>query len=171
MTTYAALLRAVNVGGTGKLPMTELRALCEAAGLANVRTYIQSGNALFESRLSASSVKKKLELALEEHMGKSVRVLVRSASELADIVQRSPFPEAPPNRVLILFMDDAPPKNALAQLVIPGREQVVLSGRELFIHFPEGMGQSKLKLPFSKIATARNMSTVSKLAALAREAR
>lgn len=151
--------------------MTELRELCAAAGFANVRTYIQTGNALFETRLSASSVKKKLEHALGEHMGKPVGVLIRTASELEAIVQRVPFSRAAPNRVLILFLDDAPPESALADWVIPGREEVQLQGREIFIHFPEGMGQSKLKLPFSKIATARNLNTVSKLAALARDVR
>ncbi|HEU5116773.1 MAG TPA: DUF1697 domain-containing protein, partial [Isosphaeraceae bacterium] len=69
MTTYLALLRAVNVGGTGKLPMSDLRALCEAAGFTNVRTYIASGNVLFETENSARQIKTKLESRLAEYAG------------------------------------------------------------------------------------------------------
>ena len=79
MNAYVALLRAVNVGGTGKLPMSDLKALCERAGFLGVRTYIASGNVVFESRMSEAQVKAALESALEEYAGKPVGVLVRTA--------------------------------------------------------------------------------------------
>ena len=92
MTAFVALLRAVNVGGTGKLPMAELRALCEAAGCTAVTTYIQSGNVVFTSKLAEAKVKAKLERALAVHMGKPVPLMVpsstpRSSRPAADIAR------------------------------------------------------------------------------------
>ena len=83
MTAFVALLRAVNVGGTGKLPMTELKAMCDAAGFAKARTYIASGNALFASDLPEAEVQARLARALEAYAGKPVGVLVRTAAEMA----------------------------------------------------------------------------------------
>ena len=162
MGAWVALLRAVNVGGTGKLPMSALRATCEAAGFARVQTYIQSGNALFTSALPEARVKAKLEAAL------GTAVLVRSASELGAIAARSPFRDAPPNRVVVFFLDQPPPREAIAGLGIPGREEVRALGREVFVHYPDGQGGSKLRLPFADRATGRNLNTVSKLAEMAR---
>ena len=96
MPVYIALLRAVNVGGTGKLPMPELRGMCEALGFTQVRTYIASGNVVFESRLGEASVKKKLEQSLEAYAGKPVGVVVRTATELGSVLQGNPFPAAAP---------------------------------------------------------------------------
>lgn len=169
MTVFVALLRAVNVGGTGKLAMNELRSLCEQAGFEQPRTYIQSGNVVVRTRLSEAKVKAKLERELAAKMGKSVRVLVRSGPELERILERNPFEGAAPNQVLVLFLDQAPARDALQDLRIPGREQLELIGRELFIHFPDGMGRSKLKVPFTDVGTGRNLRTVTKLAALAHE--
>ena len=81
MAQYVALLRAVNVGGTGKLPMSDLKALCEKAGFGNVRTYITSGNVVFDSQAAEAQVKSTLEAALAAYAGKPVGVLVRTASE------------------------------------------------------------------------------------------
>jgi uncharacterized protein (DUF1697 family) len=97
MTNYVALLRAVNVGGTGKLPMAELRAMCQSLGFANVRTYIASGNVVFSSKLSETAVKKKLERALETYAGKPVGVVIRTAAELAAVLDANPFKSAAAN--------------------------------------------------------------------------
>jgi uncharacterized protein (DUF1697 family) len=169
MTTFVALLRAINVGGTGTLPMSELRALCEGAGFKRVTTYIQSGNVVFTSVLSEAKVKTKLEQALAVKMGKPFGALVRTGAQLETVVTRNPFKTAAPNQLLILFLNEAPEHGALEGLSIPGREQLKLDGREVFIHFPDGMGQSKLKVPFSKTSTGRNLNTVTKLVALAKE--
>jgi uncharacterized protein (DUF1697 family) len=171
MAVYVALLRAVNVGGTGKLPMAELRGLCEKAGFSDVSTYIQSGNVLFGSRFGEAKVKTTLEKALARHMGKPVAVLVRSADELADALKRNPFAKQPPNRVVAVFLDAPAPKRALEQLVAPGGEQVRLSGREIFIYYPNGQGRSKLALPVAAKGTARNINTVTKLSEMAAESR
>lgn len=169
MTSFVALLRAINVGGTGKLPMSELCKLCLDAGFQSPKTYIQSGNVVFGSTLSETKVKAKLEKALAAKMGKPFGALVRTGEQLHAVAKRNPFKQAAPNQLLILFLDEAPARDALADLNIPGREQVKLDGREVFIHFPDGQGRSKLKVPFSKMGTGRNLNTVVKLAEIASE--
>jgi len=169
MTAFAALLRAVNVGGTGKLAMSDLVKICDKAGLERAKTYIQSGNVVFESRASEATVKAGLEKALAVKVGKPVRVLVRTADELDQVLARNPFRDAEPKRVIVVFLDHAPPKDAVTHVATPGGEQLVLDGRELYIHFPNGQGTSKLKVPFSDVGTGRNMNTVTKLAAMSRE--
>lgn len=163
MTAYVALLRAVNVGGTGKLPMPELRAMCEAVGFAKVRTYIASGNVVFESKLAEASVKAKLERALETYAGKPVGVLVRTGAELAAVLASNPFTSAPPNRTVVIFLDKAPPANVLASVSGQQSEEIGLGTRELYVHYANGIGQSKLKIPLASTGTARNMNTIAKL--------
>jgi uncharacterized protein (DUF1697 family) len=163
MTAYAALLRAVNVGGTGKLAMSDLRALCEDCGLVNPATYIQSGNVVFESKRGEASVKKLLEQAVSKKLGKPADVLLRTRQELEALAKANPFPKAPPNRVIALFLDRPPPRGSLDDVLAPDGEQVAASGRHVVVHYPNGMGRSKLKLPNLGAATARNLNTVHKL--------
>jgi len=168
MTVYAALLRAVNVGGTSILPMKELAALCSGLGFGNVRTYIQSGNVVFDSPLGKDAASQELAQALAEKMGKPVDVLLRTAAELRAILKANPFPDAEPSKVAVVFCSASLPKGWLGLLLIPGPEQVQPGKKEIYIHYPEGMGKSKLKLPASTgIATVRNINTVTKLLALA----
>ena len=89
---YVALLRAVNVGGTGKLPMKELVSICEAAGFLNVRTYIASGNVIFSSHLPERGVREALERGLLEYAGKPVGVLIRTGAEMWKVLEGNPFP-------------------------------------------------------------------------------
>ena len=166
MPSYVALLRAVNVGGTGKLPMVRLRAMAEGCGFSDVATYIQSGNLVFRSKAVEAKVRAELAQALTKYFRKSADVLIRTQREIEQILQDNPFPEAAPNRVQILFLPKKAPADALDDLKIPGGERVVLHGREIYAHFPNGMGQSKLKLPFADVGTARNLNTVAKLASL-----
>ncbi len=167
MPTFIALLRAVNVGGTGKLPMTELKSMCERAGFKAVRTYIASGNVIFECAKSAAQVKSTLEAALLAYAGQPVRVLVRTPAEMAAVVSANPFPDAAPNRTVAIFLDDAPPSDALDKLVGRKDEELRLGTREIYVHYGEGMAQSKLKIPASNVGTARNMNTIAKLAEMA----
>lgn len=166
MPAYAALLRAVNVGGTGKLPMTELRRICEESGLSDVTTYIQSGNVVFRSKRAEAGVKKLLEVALATQLGKPCGVHVRTAEELRTLLDQNPFPDAAANQLLVLFLDEKPPAATLKQVLTPDGEELRASGRHLFLHFPNGMGRSKLKIPFAKVGTGRNLNTVRKLLAL-----
>jgi uncharacterized protein (DUF1697 family) len=167
MTAFVALLRAVNVGGTGMLPMKELQAICVDLGLEDVRTYIQSGNVVFASQMRDQTLKQKLEHAVSEKMGKHIGVLIRTASELRSILEANPFPAAYPARVGVVFLPEPAPKDLLNGLVIPGREELRPIGREIFVHYPDGMGRSKLKLPSQAAnGTIRNLNTVAKLAAM-----
>lgn len=163
MPAYAALLRAVNVGGTGKLPMAELRRLCEEAGLKDVTTYIQSGNVVFRSQRAEAGVKKLLEAALAVQLGKPCGVLVRQAGELRQLLEQNPFPAAAPSQLLVLFLDEKPPAAALKPVGALAGEELAACGRHLFIHFPKGMGRSKLKIPLAGVGTGRNLNTVRKL--------
>ena len=167
MTAYVALLRAVNVGGTGKLPMTELKAMCEAAGFDQVRTYIASGNVVFTSGKSEDAVRAAIEKALEKYAGKPVGVLVRTATEMADTLKRNPFDDRPGNRVVALFVDETLPKDALDHAKGVKDEQMKLGKREIYIFYGDGMADSRLAIPAAKAGTARNMNTVAKLAEMA----
>jgi uncharacterized protein (DUF1697 family) len=167
MAIYVALLRAINVGGTGKLPMTDLKAMCEEAGFAHVQTYIASGNVVFESEDSPAKVKSELEKRLEAYAGKPMGVVVRTASEMAAVVKTNPFPKAEPNRAVAIFLDAAPPADALKHVVGVKDEKMRLGEREIFVHYRSGIGTSKLRIPAAKTGTMRNMSTIAKLAELA----
>jgi uncharacterized protein (DUF1697 family) len=169
MTKYVALLRAVNVGGSGKLPMTELKSMCESSGFLNARTYIASGNAVFESKLSEAAVKAKLERCMATYAGKPVEVVVRTGSEMAAVLAKNPFKSRPANQTVAIFLDERPPKDALKMISGQGTEEVALGAREIYVHYREGMGRSKLKIPAAKKGTARNMNTIAKLAEWAKE--
>jgi len=167
MTKYIALLHAVNVGGTGKLPMTELKALCDGLGFIGARTYIASGNVVFKSDMSAAEVKAALEQALEGHMGKPVGVQVRTQSEMQAVLEGNPFPGREGSRTLVVFIDTPPPADTIEAATGQTTEEIVLGTREVYIYYPDGMGRSKLKLPIVKTGTGRNINTVGKLAAMA----
>jgi uncharacterized protein (DUF1697 family) len=169
MTAWVALLRAVNVGGTGKLAMSELKAMCDELGLASARTYIASGNVVFASRKSEAAIKAALEKRLKTYAGKPVGVLVRSAAEMAQVVTDNPFPKLAPNRTMALFLDRAPAADALESVRGQKDEKIRLGRREIYIHYGEGMAQSKLVIPAAKTGTARNMNTVATLARMAAE--
>ena len=167
MTKYIALLRAVNVGGTGKLPMTVLKSMCNEAGFGRVETYIASGNVVFESKAAPLGVKAALEARLLAYAGKPVGVVVRTASEMAAVLEANPFPEAEPKNTYAIFLDERPPNDALDHAVGQTVERMFLGDREIFIHYANGMGRSKLQIPAARMGTARNMNTVAKLAAIA----
>ena len=167
MTRYVALLRAVNVGGTGKLPMSDLQAMCESIGFADVRTYIASGNVLFTSKLGEAAVREKLGQQLHDYAGKTVGVLIRSAAEMARVLADNPFAEAPGNRVVAIFLDDAPAANALDDIRHQNQERLACGTREIYVHYGDGMADSRLVIPAARAGTARNINTVSRLAELA----
>jgi uncharacterized protein (DUF1697 family) len=169
MPAFIALLRAVNVGGTGKLPMSELKAMCEELGFAQVKTYIASGNVVFTSRKSESAIKTALEKQLKAYAGKPVGVAVRSAAEMAQVLADNPFPKAAPNRTVAIFLDGKPPKDTLSAVRGQKNEEIKLGRREIYVHYGDGMGQSKLVIPAAKTGTARNLNTVATLAKMAAE--
>jgi uncharacterized protein (DUF1697 family) len=144
--------------------------MCEKLGFESVRTYIASGNVVFTSRKSEAAIKAALEKRLQTYAGKPVGVLVRSAAEMAQVLADNPFPKAAPNRTMAVFLDQAPPADTLASVRGRKDEQIKLGRREIYIHYGEGMAQSKLIIAAAKTGTARNMNTVAKLAEMAAEA-
>jgi uncharacterized protein (DUF1697 family) len=170
MAVYVALLRAVNVGGTGKLPMSDLRAMCEAIGFDDVRTYIQSGNVVFRTDRTSDAAREELEGLLGDRLGKPVGVIMRDAQALRDALARNPFPDAAPNKVAVLFLDLAPTPDVIETAKGRADEEIAVGPREIFIHFPSGMGRSRLRLAAMDHGTARNLNTVAKLAEMAADA-
>jgi uncharacterized protein (DUF1697 family) len=162
--SFVALLRAVNIGGTGKLPMRELKAMCDAAGLAHARTFIASGNVVFRSDKSEAQIKAILEASLKAYAGKPVAVLVRTAAELHAVLKANPFPGTAPNRTVAIFLNKPPPAGALEEIAGLAGEEVRLGKREIYVHYGDGMAKSKLRIPAAAEGTARNMNTVAKLA-------
>jgi uncharacterized protein (DUF1697 family) len=161
---YVALLRAVNVGGTGKLPMAVLARLCEAAGFKEVKTYIASGNVVFRSGRQEHQVRSVLEEQLREYSDSNIGVIVRTGDEIIDTLSRNPFADAPGNRVVVLFVDGPLPVDPLDGVTGMKDERVQLGRRELFVLYPEGMANTRLHISCEKKGTARNMNTVAKLA-------
>jgi uncharacterized protein (DUF1697 family) len=168
MTAFVALLRAVNLFGRS-LKMTELKRIAEELGFESPRTFIASGNLLFTSAKGEAEVKAALEAAVESHMGKSIGVMVRTAREMAAVAAANPFADQPGNRVVAIFLDHAPPKGAVEQAKNIADERMALGDREIYVHYPSGQGQSRLRIPAAALGTARNMNTVARLAELAKE--
>ena len=130
MSTYIALLRAVNVGERAELPMAELKAICEAVGFASVQTYIASGNVVFDSGMPAAQVKVALEQRLKAYAGKSVGVAVRTLAELIAVLDANPFANSAPSRTVAIFLDDPPPADALDHAAGAKDEAMRLGTRE-----------------------------------------
>ncbi len=169
MDVFVALLRAVNVGGTGKLTTAELTSLCVAEGLGDVRTVGASGNAVFRSTLGEAALGDRLRARLQAQTGRETGVIVRRAAEIDDVLARNPFPDADPARVMALFVDGALPADPLAGATGHADEEVRAGPRALFVFYPAGAGASRLRLPVERRGTARNMNTVARLAAMARK--
>jgi uncharacterized protein (DUF1697 family) len=170
MGRHVALLRGINVGGTRKVPMARLRALCAGLGWADVATYIQSGNVVFSAAGDAGALERALEEAIEAAFGFSVPVIVRSAAEWRLYAPDNPFLEAArdePNR-LMLHLAKQPPasgaEEAIAARAAAG-EAVRRLGDALWIHYPAGAGTTKITPALLDRAagspvTARNWRTV-----------
>ena len=173
MGKFVALLRGINVGGHATVPMARLRALAEDLGWRDVRTYIQSGNLLFEAKAKAPALETALEKALDKEFGFTPAVVVRSAADWNALAEANPFPkesEAEPNRVLVglsKLEPNAGAAEALQERAAAG-ETVREAGGALWFHYPSGVGTSKLtpslidRLVGSPL-TARNWRTFLKL--------
>jgi uncharacterized protein (DUF1697 family) len=166
MTAYVALLRAVNVGGTGKLPMSELKAIGEACGFKRARTFIASGNLLFRSDSSERDVQQAIEQHLAAFFGKQVPVFVRSAAEMEEVAANNPFADDRPSRVMAHFIAEPPEAAMLDAATGVQGERMALGPRAIYVSYGEGIGKTKLRLPAVRDGTARNLNSVAKMAAL-----
>ncbi len=143
--------------------------MCRAAGFTGAKTYIASGNVVFQSNLSAAKVKLELERRLLAYAGKPVGVLVRTAAEMAGVVKANPFVKQSPTFTVAIFLNAKPPADALRNATGINGETMHPGRREIFVHYPNGQGRSKLRIPAARDGTARNMNTVNKLAEMAAE--
>jgi uncharacterized protein (DUF1697 family) len=176
MTVFAALLRAINVGGSGTLRMADLKSLCEGLGYRNVHTLLQSGNVVFTSTGTDMTVARKLADAIENAHGFRPAIAVRSRDEIGDAMARNPFKAEEardPTRLVVVFAAERPNAGAEKRIaeVKTVRERLILSEREVFAYYPDGQGRSKvtnavLERALGVPATARNWNTVTKLSTL-----
>lgn len=166
MTSYVALLRAVNLGGHQAVPKAELIGIGEACGFANVHTFIASGNLLFDSALPEAEVQARVEGELEAFFGKAVPVFVRSGAEMAATAAANPFSDDKPSRVMAHFIAEEPVGAMLAEARDVAGERMALGPRAIIVSYGDGIGKTRLKLPAVKGGTARNMNSVAKMAAL-----
>jgi uncharacterized protein (DUF1697 family) len=164
MTAYVALIRAVNVAGSGKLPKGDLQEMGDASGFENVRTFINSGNLLFTTDMAESTVRKRLEEKLEGYFGRPTAVYIRDADEMAKAVEMNPFTDGKPSRVMAHFIDEKPIKAMIDEARDVIGERLALGPRLIYVSYGEGIGKSKLKLPAVKQGTARNMNSVARMA-------
>jgi uncharacterized protein (DUF1697 family) len=174
VTMYAALLRAVNVGGR-KVPMKDLQALFEERGHEKVATYIQSGNVVFDGKGSAATLAKELSAAIEDSFGLKTPVVLRTKAQLEKVIETNPYaaPGVAGTKLHVVFLADKPTAKAIGTLD-PDRsppDEFTVLGREIYILAPNGVGRSKLTIDwFEKrlgtVGTNRNWNTVNKLLAI-----
>ena len=172
---YAALLRGINVGGHKKVPMADLRAVLADLGYADIRTHLQSGNAVLTSKLPAGRLEQEIAAAVADRIGVSCAVIVRTAAELASVAARSPVGAEPeyPSRYFVAFLSARPDEDRAAALAAQsfGPDRLWLSGCEAYLWCPNGAADTKLTPPVLERqlgvrATARNWNTVTKLVEL-----
>jgi uncharacterized protein (DUF1697 family) len=161
----------VNLVGKSSLKMADLKAIAGDLGLKGARTYIASGNLLFTSEKPEEKLRLMLEKELQKHMGKQVRVMLRTAEEMEKVVKANPFADQPANKVQAFFMNEAPARDLLETVRNRADDERVAAGaREVYVAYGEkGIGKSRIRIPAAEAGTARNTNTVAKLAQLARE--
>jgi uncharacterized protein (DUF1697 family) len=174
---YAAFLRGINVGGRKKVPMAALRELLQDLGYADVVTHLQSGNAVFSSPgRSPHSLARTIADRIAGEFGMDVKVVIRTGSELAGVVRRSPLPDGPenPSRFFVAFLSAAPEPAATGAVesMSFGPDRIWISGAEAYLWCPAGAADTRLTNNFLEkrlkvTATSRNWNTVLKLADLA----
>jgi uncharacterized protein (DUF1697 family) len=171
---YVALLRGINVGGKTKIAMAALRDICASVGCEEVVTYIQSGNVVLESKLTADKLRAALEEAIAGEFGFNPAVMIRTAKEMSAVVDRNPFAGTDDKTVHVGFLHAAPDaatKKCLAAIDC-APEELTAVGRDIYLHLPNGVGRAALPVQMERClrptpVTVRNWRTVTKLAELA----
>lgn len=177
MNTWIALFRGINVGGNNKLPMKELVSVLEGLGLKNIRTYIQSGNVVFDGKGESAVLAARMSAAIKTSHGFEPRVLLLDAAKLEQAIKANPFPEAEDegNTLHFNFLEAVPGKPDLVGIekIRAPSERYKLIGDVFYLHAPEGIGRSKLALNMERLLgvamTSRNWNTVKKLREMANE--
>lgn len=176
MTVWIALLRGINVGGNNILPMKDLRALLEQAGLTQVSTYIQSGNCVFAAdETDPRALERSIAAAIDARFGFRPQILVMRAKTFQQALAANPYPEGAedPKTVHFFFLAEPAAGADLAAMedLRAGTERFALTDRVFYLHAPDGIGRSKLAAKVERhlgvATTARNLRSVMKLAELA----
>jgi uncharacterized protein (DUF1697 family) len=171
--TSVALLRGINLGARNKIAMADLRSLFEDLGAQDVATYVQSGNVVFKSTDSAADLTAAIETEIKRRFSLDITVLLRTKAQLAKVVAGNPFAGKQPNTLHVTFLAETPARPRLRSLEPDpgGSGEYRVSGREVYLHLPDGYGRSKLSNAFFEKqldvrATTRNWKTVTSLAEL-----
>jgi len=177
MPIVISMLRGVNVGGHNKIKMDALRALYESLGLRDPQTYVQSGNVIFRTEeRDLVRLARRIENALERRFGFRPNVIVRTASELRGVIARNPFAKRrglDPRKFLVSFLASDPGPEARDRVlgIKANPEELWIDGRELYVHYPHGMGRSKLAPVLDRTlktpATVRNWNSVTRMLKIA----
>jgi uncharacterized protein (DUF1697 family) len=178
MPTVISMLRGVNLGRSRRIRMDDLRALYESLKLRDVRTHLQSGNVVFRTpHRDLSGLTRRLEREIERKFGFHSDVIVRTVSEMKEVVARNPFAHRrgiDPSRLLVTFLAGDPGEKAreAVRRIRTDPEELHIEGRELYIYFPNGMGRSNLpgaaiEKALDTPGTARNWNSVTKLLQIA----
>jgi uncharacterized protein (DUF1697 family) len=178
MTTHIGLLRGINVGGNKKVAMADLRAFLADLGFGEPRTLLQSGNVVFRSdSLTGTELERRLDVEAEARLGLKAEFFVRTPEEWREVIASNPFPEeaeSDPGHLVVMFLKRAPDVGAVEalQAAVVGREVVRAAGRQAYITYPDGIGDSRLTInviekKLGTRCTGRNWNTVLKLGALA----
>jgi uncharacterized protein (DUF1697 family) len=175
-TSYAALLRGINLGSHNRIAMADLRALVEGLGGADVRTYVQSGNAVFRSKRAAGKLAAALETAIRDELGLDVAVVIRSERQLRDFVAGNPFARSKvePKTLYATFLAARPAPERVRRLAEQefAPERFEVAGEDVYLFFPDGyrrvkLSNATLERQLGVVATTRNWRTVTALAELA----
>lgn len=179
MKTFIALFRGINVGGHNKLPMKALAAVLEGLGLQNIRTYIQSGNVVFDGKANDKvKLTAQIGAAIRNSHGFEPKILLLDVARLEKIIAENPFPEAEAtgNTLHFNFLESVPARPDLAgiETLRAASERCALKGDVFYLHAPDGIGRSKLAANMERLldvpVTGRNWNTVYKLQELANKA-
>ena len=175
MITYISLLRGINVGGH-KIAMPQLKELYQSLNFKHVKTYIQSGNVLFEtSGVPVEKLKEEIEVEIEKTFNLQVPVFILTIEELKMIIENNPFPDENPRKIHVTFLSEPPVERPVEEIngIKDGSEKFLIAKKEIYLFLPQGYGRTKLSNTFFErklnlSATTRNWRTVNKLYELAK---
>jgi len=172
VTTFVAFLRGINLGPTNKISMPSLRAMAEDLGYTDVATYINSGNLIINSTKKAATVEREISKGIKDTFAHQIDVTVRTPARLRKILAANPYPDGNPSQVTVAFLTKSPPTDAKQKVaeIAQAYEPFSFAGQEVYVHYSQGLGRSKLAEKFSAIigvsSTVRNIRTIEKVLAL-----
>jgi uncharacterized protein (DUF1697 family) len=176
MTTYISMLRGINVGANKRIKMGELRNLYRSLNFKDVKTFIQSGNVIFNSQyMNSSDLMDKIETKIKENLGFDVKILIMTKNQLKQVIDENPFKKEDIKHLYVTFLSDAPSENFINEIKLNNgfkiknkSDKFFISQKVIYIFLPDGYGKTKLNNNYFEknlnvSATTRNWKTVNKL--------